>query len=95
MTRVIIRVEWIDSTISDDGWLPIDDLRAKALPIAVTAGWLMDTSGDEIIVAVAIHGDDAAGVIRIPKSAVVGVPVVWDGQVGEHATFLTLPGVES
>ena len=70
MPRGTIEVQWVDSAL-DSGWTSVIDAVAKE-PIHVrTIGFLIGETPEYIVVASSRHGTDAAGIMRIPKVAIL------------------------
>lgn len=67
----VVRIRWLDSVLLD-GWRDLVDLRDSANTVVVhTFGFLVAEDATYMTVAAAIHGHEAAGVIRIPVASIL------------------------
>lgn len=69
----MISVEWEDSVLSHQGWEPIADVidrQARDRVISTTVGIVLADDDRGVVIASSIHGNEAAGIVTIPKSAI-------------------------
>jgi len=69
-----VEVEWLDSTILELGWYAIPDALAKrTVTIRTSVGFVLADDKKGIVLAGSIHGNQAAGIVVIPRRAIVYV----------------------
>ena len=69
-----LEVEWEDSTLLHDGWEKIGDIIARRdsrKPTrCLSVGVVLADDNRGVVLAASVHGNEAAGVTIIPRSAV-------------------------
>lgn len=66
-----LEVDWDDSTYALPGWHPIDEVVGdRSLTRCVSVGFVLADDKHGIVLAGSVHGNEAAGVMRIPKGAI-------------------------
>jgi len=74
----VVEVTWQDGVLLD-GWQDIAELSWHATTV-ITVGFLVHEDEHSIHVAAAIHGDEAAGVIVIPKGVIMERRTLAEGR---------------
>lgn len=85
MKPKLVLVEWEDSRQPSSGWVWLDDVDLGEAVPCKTAGWIIAESKSVMAVAQNIgdNGDQACGIIRIPKRCVVKVTKLKEPRDGE------------
>lgn len=67
-----VEVTWNDSTILHDGWQPIDAiLRRRRVVRCTSVGLVLADDERGVVLAASVHGNEAAGIVMIPRGAIV------------------------
>ena len=66
-----VEVEWEDSTVLQRGWYEIRDaLERRDSVRCLSVGFVLADDDKGVMLAASIHGNEAAGITVIPKSAI-------------------------
>ena len=76
MTRPVAqRVEWVDSTFTEEGWKDIDEVMERCKDSIVSCGFVAGEDNDVLVLALSWnpteHSKDWGSVFVIPKRAIV------------------------
>lgn len=77
----IALVRWVDSTYAAAGWMSIEEAEEWAQKpelVAVTAGILIHDSDTHVVVALSMHPDQVADMMRIPRCAIQSIEILRD-----------------
>ena len=72
-TRRLWRVEvrWEDSTVMHGGWRNIEEvLERRDTVTCLSVGFVLADDKRGIVVAGSVHGNEACGIVVIPRSAI-------------------------
>lgn len=70
-----MEVRWLDSTILHEGWRPVTDILERKARLGATrctsVGFVLADDDVGITLAGSVHGNEAAGIVHIPRGAIV------------------------
>jgi hypothetical protein len=65
-----VEVSWRDSTLDPHGWTRIRDAKRARGTDCTAVGLLLRDDERFVVVALAVHGNEVAGVLTIPRGQV-------------------------
>lgn len=71
-----VEVHWDDSTIPHRGWQDVNETlssRERRSTRCTSVGFLLADDDRGVVLAGSVHGGEAAGVVMIPRGAIVDV----------------------
>jgi hypothetical protein len=69
----VVVIKWTDARTTANGWTAFEDVN-EGLPIAYTAGFLLDETADSYVVGETFAEDlDVLNVMVVPKGVVLGI----------------------
>jgi hypothetical protein len=67
-----VEVLWEDSTVWQKGWEKVDEILEERDSVrCLSVGFILADDKRGMVLAASIHGDEAAGISMIPRSAIV------------------------
>lgn len=66
-----VRVKWVDSCTSADAWEAIEDLNEFPPPVCHTIGYVVEDTGEYIVLCQSKSDDEVMGLVTIPRPCIL------------------------